>query len=53
MTRKNDPDLAPDAALATDLGDPVERHAKQVAEMGGDIDDIDNYDPSSPRGVTG
>ena len=46
MTKKNDPDLAPDAALATDLGDPVERHAKQVAEMGGDIDDIDSYDPS-------
>ena len=47
MGRKDNPDLAPDAVLASDLGDPVERHAAQVAEMGGDIDDIDSYDPSA------
>lgn len=37
-------DLAADAVLATDLGDEKERHAAQVAEMGGDIDDIDEFD---------
>jgi len=39
-------DLAADAVLATDLGDEKERHAAQVAEMGGDLDDIDDFDAS-------
>lgn len=47
MSRKDNPDLAPDAVLAEDLGDPEERHAAQVAEMGGEVDgDIDDFDPT-------
>ncbi len=43
--RKDDPDLAPDAALATDLGDEDERRKAQLAYYGGEEDDIDNFDP--------
>ncbi len=43
-TRKDDPDLAPDATLATDLGDEDQRFKDQVAEMGGEPDEIDSFD---------
>lgn len=43
--RPDDPDLAPDAALAEDLGDEEERRKEQLAYYGGEEDDIDNWDP--------
>jgi hypothetical protein len=36
--------LAADAVLAEDLGDEEERRLAQIAEMGGEVDDIDNFD---------
>jgi len=44
MGKKNDPDLAPDAALATDLGDEEDRKAQQLEYFGGEKDDIDDFD---------
>lgn len=44
MGRKDDPDLAPDAALAVE--DTPERAAEQLAHLGGDRDEIDDFDPS-------
>jgi len=44
--RPDDPDLAPDAALAEDLGDEDERRTKQLEYTGGDVDDIDDFDPT-------
>ena len=46
MGRKDDPDLAPDAALAEDLGDEEERKAEQLTYFGGEKDDIDDFDPA-------
>ncbi len=47
MTKQVDPDLAPDASLATDLGDEEQRRLDQIAHLGGEVDDdIDNWDPS-------
>lgn len=43
--RPDDPDLAPDAALAEDLGDEEERRKAQLAYYGGEEDDIDSFDP--------
>jgi len=42
--RKDDPDLAPDAALAVEH--TPEREADQWAHLGGEKDDIDEFDPS-------
>lgn len=44
--RPDDPDLAPDAALAEDLGDEEERRKEQLKYFGGDEDDIDDFDPT-------
>jgi hypothetical protein len=44
--RPDDPDLAPDAALAEDLGDEDERRKQQLEYFGGDEDDIDEFDPT-------
>lgn len=44
--RPDDPDLAPDAALATDLGDEEARRKEQLAYYGGDEDEIDSFDPT-------
>jgi hypothetical protein len=44
--RPDDPELAPDAALAEDLGDEKERAAQQREWFGGDHDDIDDFDPT-------
>lgn len=44
MGRKDDPDLAPDAALAVE--DTAERRAEQLAHLGGETDDIDDFDPA-------
>ena len=46
MSKKNDPDLAPDASLATDIPDPEERQAQQLEYLGGEKDDIDDFDAS-------
>jgi hypothetical protein len=47
MGRSDDPDLAPDAALAEDLGDEEARREKQLEYFGGEKDDdIDNFDPT-------
>ena len=46
MPKKDDPDLAPDAALAEDLGDEDERQDKQREYFGGEKDDIDDFDPA-------
>ena len=44
--RKDDPDQSPEAALAEDLGDLEARRLDQLAHMGGEVDDIDDYDPT-------
>jgi hypothetical protein len=44
--RKDDPDLAPDAALAEDLGDEEERRKAQLEDYGGEEDEIDSFDPT-------
>lgn len=45
-TKKVDPNegLAADATLATDLGDEKQRFLDQIAEMGGEHDDDDDFD---------
>lgn len=42
--RKDDPDLAPDAALAVEH--TPEREAEQLAHLGGEKDEIDDFDPT-------
>ncbi len=46
-SRAADPNegLAADAALAEDLGDEEERRLGQIAEMGGEVADIDDWSP--------
>jgi len=44
--RKDDPDLAPDAALAKTIEDPEAHRLEQLAYYGGEDDDIDSYDPT-------
>jgi len=44
--RKDDPDLAPDAALAKEIEDPEALRKEQLAYYGGDDDDIDDFDPT-------
>jgi hypothetical protein len=44
MNRKDDPDLAPDAALAVEH--TPERGAEQLSYLGGEVDDIDEFDPT-------
>lgn len=44
--RPDDPDLAPDATPAEDLGNEEDRRKEQLAYYGGEEDDIDDFDPT-------